>query len=212
MSQTLSGISPRVGFVPVFSRLLGALFIVGGRANPSSPDLGEIWMVKDGANPVQIQVPGYTPMHVTAATIGSADKMLWIRDEGLSPCQTYPMARLVRINLQTLEHEVIAEGMRYPYFNKHWLTVDRDGHVLFVASSQAWDVHVTIRIEADPFQMNTAAPTALQHGVGTLMSAPLVDADGYFYVTQDAQGMMDSLRVPGLDPPSPNGIHLGSFL
>ena len=84
--------------------------------------------------------------------------------------------------------------------------------MLFVASSTVWDMHATVRIEANPYSMTSAVPTALQYGVGTLMNAPLVDADGYSYLVVDDQGEIQPVRVTELDPPSPNGIHLGSFM
>jgi len=71
----VTGISLCVDFVPVFSRVLGAVFVVGGRFNANSPNLGETWMVPEGASAVQIVVPGYEPMHVVAATIGTADQI-----------------------------------------------------------------------------------------------------------------------------------------
>jgi len=44
------------------------------------------------------------------------------------------------------------------------------------------------------------------------MNAPLVDADGYSYLVVDDQGEIQPVRVTELDPPSSNGIHLGSFM
>jgi len=74
-------IPPRRDFVPVLSRILGTLFIVGGHAE-NGANTGEIWMVTNNASPVLLDVPGYAPRRVMAATLGLRDHMLWVLDEG----------------------------------------------------------------------------------------------------------------------------------
>jgi len=207
-----TGLTPRGGVFPVFSRTLGAVFLIRGNYGPNCQCSGDIWMVGEDPSPVLIDVPGYEPMTVMAATVGSADRMLWILDSRLDSQQSMMVSRLVRINLLSLEHQVIWEGPRNWDNFKHWLTVDRDGHVLLTASSWSMDYHNTIRIEAHPYVLGTEVPTAMQYGPGHLMVAPLVDSEGYFFVTRGPDDYLHTLRVPVLDPPSSNGIYLGDCM
>jgi hypothetical protein len=198
----------------VFSRVLGAVFIVGGREQGSNNRTGEIWMIKEGSTPTLLNVPGYLPRLVRAATVDLADQMLWILDRGNDPA--WPginsVSKLVRINLRTLEHEVIWVGPSNWYFDNYWLTVDRDGQVLLTSSSLSWDLYATMRIEADPYVLGTEVPTAEQYGYGRLVTAPMVDAEGYLFVAVDGQNGFQTLRVEELAPPSPNGISIGNNL
>jgi hypothetical protein len=116
--------------------------------------------------------------------------------------------RLVRINLYSQEHEVIWEGSASWNYGTHWLTVDSDGQVLLTSSSW-WAGYTTMRIEADPYELGTAVATAQQFGSDPLVAAPVVDADGYWFVTVDDQNQFQSTRVQVLAPPSPSGISIG---
>jgi hypothetical protein len=209
--RSLGSITPREDFVAAFSRIVGGVFIIGGREPGSNYHTGEIWMISEEPAPTLVEVPGYELRYVQAATVGSDDRMLWILDHGYNANWEY-VARLVRINLISLEHEVVFEGARNGYSDKQWLTVDHDGKVLLTASIGWADWHATVRFEADPYVMGTAVPAAMHTGQGALLAPPIVDANGYLYTTTDAQGLVVPVQVPELPPPSPNGINLEFIL
>jgi len=99
-----------------------------------------------------------------------ADRMHWILDErthSRTPNNETP-ARLVRVDLFTLDHEVVWEGPRYGNFDKHWLSVDHDGQVLLTGSSEQTGIHVMVRIESDAHELGSTKAVAMQFGQGSL--------------------------------------------
>jgi hypothetical protein len=209
MAQQLP-ITPRREFVPVFSRVAGAVFLVGGIVG-ANQYTGEIWVVAENTAPFALNVPGYQPKRVLAATVGSLDQMLWILDTHFEP-QTGDMARLVRINLMSKTHEVIWQGRRMAYFDKHWLMADHDGNVLFVASAKAGSRHVAVRFEPHPNATDTITWTAIKFGVGSLVTAPLVDDEGLFLLTLSSNNKVIPARWPALDPVTPGSVNLGGCM
>jgi len=205
-------IPPRRDFVPVLSRVFGALFLVGGQTE-SGANTGEIWMVAGEGNPELLDVSGYEPRRVLAATVGVWDRMLWILDEGDEPStpNAGSTARLVRINLHSMEHGVVWEGMRQGNFDKHWLSVDDDGRVLLTSSSQS-SGHVTVKFESLPYVFHSVVPMAMHHGDGYLVIPPVSDDNGYYFAPLDAEGRFHPVSVPELGEDHPNGINLESYL
>jgi hypothetical protein len=170
-------------------------------------------MVKENTGPILLNVANYAPMQVRAATVGTADHMLWVLDShiNMQPGGSLLM-RLVRIDLTSLEHEVIWDGPSNIYNSRHWLSLDRDGHVLLTAAGQGLSNYGTVRFEADPYVLGTAVPVAEHRAWGDLMTSPLVDDQGYFFVLTSGQGLLEHERVPALDPPSPNGLYIGDYM
>jgi len=207
--ETMLGIEARTEFVPVLSRTLGALFIVGGRFG--NTNTGEIWMATDDASPKLLEVPKYEPRSVMAATVGLADRMLWVLDEGLDP-EAGVTVRLVRINLTTLEHELIWQGKRSGNFDKHWLSVDNDGQVLMTCSDHESLSHVVVKFSSVPYVKQSVRPVSLQFGKGYLPAPPMVDSDGYFFAAQGTKGEFVPVRVKNLDPAPQNWFDLGKCL
>jgi hypothetical protein len=212
MARTLAGISPRDDFAAVFSRVLGALFIIGGRPPQSNNYTGEIWMVAENKPPILLNIPGYQPEYVTAATIGTVDQMLWILDHGYRPTWG-PSRRLVRINLNaaSLEYETVHEGPMTYNYDTYWLSTDHDGQVLLTASHWLGN-YATMRIEANPYGMGVMGVTGTHQGTGTIMMPPIVDAEGYQFMIRDWQGTVEPLRVQELVHPGPNGVYLGLYM
>jgi len=206
-------IPPRHDFVPVLSRVLGTLFIVGGKAD-TGENTGEIWAVTASASPVLLAVPGYAPRRVMAATVGLRDRMLWVLDEGDgSPNSTSDnSARLVRIDPYTGDLHIVWEGQRSSSFDKHWLTVDNDRRVLLTSSSESLGRHVTVKFDSHRYVMHSARPIATHHAEGYLATPPVVDEHGYFFAAQDSEGRFQPVRVESLNQNHPNGIDLGMWL
>jgi len=143
-----------------------------------------------------------------------AHRTHWILDE--RTCSQMPnigtTARLVRIDLCTLDHEVVWEGPRYGNFDKHWLSVNHGGHVLLTGSSELTGMHVMVRFESDAYELGSTKAVAMQFGQGSLPTQPLIDEEGYFFPAQDAAGRFHPVRVQALDQNHPNGISLESCL
>jgi len=199
VSRSFPGVTPRQAFVPVFSRVLGAVFLVGGKDPRTNLNTGEIWMIADNAAPALLALNGYQPATVLAATIGSQDHMLWILDEVNEP-ELGSFARLVRISLWSLDHEVVWDGPRPGYNNRHWLTADHEGRVLLTASSDTFERHTTVGFDADPYVLGTAVPTACHQGTKPILTAPVVDSEGILFLPMSRQGQIYPLRVPALAP------------
>jgi hypothetical protein len=183
---------------------------VGGRFGDGALT-NEIWLAEKGSAPSLLEVPGYEPRHVMAATVSLADRMLWVLDEQQTP-NGIGFTRLVRINYRSLEHEVVWEGRRFGYYDTNWLSVDRDGQVLLTSSSRAFDTHVTVKFDAIPYSMGKASPMLMHHGAGTLVGPPLVDVEDYVFHISDGQGQIRPTRVERFHNISGTAINLAGCL
>lgn len=181
----------REQFQAVYSRSSRRLFLVGGRDATTHLLLGDIW-VADIDSPHWRAVPlhGHSVGDVLAATYSPRDRRVWILDviNGL--------ARLTAVTPGSGETTVFGTWPRTATFDKHWLQLDRDGSVLFVASSGKVNKHVVIRIDTSQsppaVQQTYAAPRALA-------IAPLVDSQGYAFTREVATSKMPvTIRLKNL--------------
>lgn len=122
------------------------------------------------------------------------------------------MARIVRIDTLSGRHELVWHGPRLGIFDRHWLSVDRDGQVLLFGSSARANKHVTVRFEATPFVLGTAEPRLVRFGHGDLIGEPLVDSHGYQYVTRRGRKHIDVRRIESLAEGAGHGIDLKECL
>ena len=197
IARDLTGIGPRTEFVPVFSRTLGALLLVGGRG-AGGQWTRQIWMAPQWGDPFLVQTRGYRPEHVLAATVATSDGMLWVLDEQAERGWRR-MGRLVRIDPLSGNVEVVWKGPWDTLFDRHWLGVDREGRVLLFGSSGRLHKHAIVRFEATPFVLGTAKGGCIRLGQGELVSQPLVDRRGYQLVTRAAGNRISSVRVDSLE-------------
>ena len=193
----LDGIPSRTGFAAVLSRTLGALIIAGGTDASSGQPSRDIWMVPEQGLPSQLVVPGYAPARVLAVTVAPADGAIWILDE-LRLASWLRIARLVRIDPGSGEHEIVWRGPRLGLFDRQWLGADRDGQVLLFSSSNALRKHVIVRFEAEPYVIGTSHAVLARFGQGALLGAPLVDHAGYQIVTGRSSNRIRSDRIGSL--------------
>lgn len=205
-ARELEGITPRTGFVSVLSRTLGALVLAGGQ-DLQGELTNQIWLVPQWDEPFLLETPGYQPQTVLAATVATADGMLWVLDE-YRLFGWLRVARLVRIDTLSGKHELVWQGPRLGIFDRHWLAVDRDGQVLLFGSSQRLRKHVTVRFEADPFVLGSAKPRLMRFDGGDLLGQPLVDAHGYQFVTRRGRKRLDVQRIESLDEALHHAIDL----
>ena len=152
-------------------------------------------VVSEDSKPFALEVPGYKPSGVLAATVGTSDDTLWILDGGEAKLSGW--ARLVRVDLASLEYRVIWEGPRSGKFARYWLSADSDGQVLLTSSGEQ-KAHITVRLESGPHITDVVVHTALWEGAEALVIAPVAVADGYVYATTNGVGRITPVRVPEL--------------
>jgi len=174
------------------------VFLVGGTLD-SEEMAGDIWYADTETLSVWRKVPlsaDIAPKRVLAATYSYADGRLWFLDEApLS--KNLRKARLVRVDPHTGAGDVVAEWPRLKVFDRHWLALDRDGALLLVASSSKMNHHVIVRLDTHGA---TFAVEGIRKANGRLLSAPVVDADGYSFVLDKLGNQpVRTLRLRGLE-------------
>ncbi|MCS6898592.1 MAG: hypothetical protein RMJ98_18215, partial [Myxococcales bacterium] len=177
--------SERTSFLPVYSRYLGRLFVVGGQNPENASPRGDIWWqdVEGATSWHRLPDQGYTVGKVLAATYSFRDDRLWVLDEVQGP-PGWKRVRLVRIHPQSGEFEQLGQWPRIGLFNRHWLGVDRDGQVLLTASSDTAKKYLVIRLDNRAPQVK---PSSVRFGQGVLALRPLVDQDGYSFVLRETK-------------------------
>lgn len=177
--------SPRGAFVPVYSRYLGRLFVVGGQDPSTQLPRGDIWWqdAENGDGWRQVPEQGYTTGRVLAATYSFRDDRLWVLDEVGGP-GLLKKVRLVRLDTRTGEFEQLGQWPRLGLFNRHWLSVDRDGQVLLAASSDTARKHVIVRLDNREMKVK---PSTVRLGQGALAYRPMVDQEGYSVVVRQTK-------------------------
>jgi hypothetical protein len=177
--------SERTSFLPVYSRYLGRLFVVGGQNPVNSSLRGDIWWqdVEGATSWHRLPDQGYTVGKVLAATYSFRDDRLWVLDEVQGPFGLKRI-RLVRIHPQSGEFEQLGQWPRVGLFNRHWLGVDKDGQVLLTASSDTAKKYLVIRLDNRAPQVK---PSSVRFGQGALALRPLVDQDGYSFVLRETK-------------------------
>ncbi|MCC6527286.1 MAG: hypothetical protein IT373_31850 [Polyangiaceae bacterium] len=121
-----------VDFVPIYTRALRGVFVVGGRDLASDANTGEIWFLPLAERGwKRIPTGAYLPETVLAATFSFADGRLYVLDE---TAEGY--ARLASIDPVGAGATVLASYPRHPAWNRQFLVPDYDG-ALLLASSRA---------------------------------------------------------------------------
>lgn len=183
--------SGRSGFVPVYSRSLARLFLVGG-TSASGRDIAFRPLEADGTwQDVPFGgVPLGTPL---AATYNHADGRLWILDE--LPHAKGKQARLLSVEPESGRTRVLGSWPRAGVFEQHFLRTDRDGALLLVASSKKLHGHALVKLDVSGDELRPVGfrirPRALAH-------PPVVDAAGYWLVTARHKGQLDVERLDHL--------------
>lgn len=181
-ASTLGGVAPeaRSNFQAVYSRAHGKVFVVGGENPTTHLPLGTIWWRSvDGFNSwKKVGDQGYSPSKVLAATYSYRDGHLWILDE-VAGIGNFKKARLVRLDPTSGEFEQVGMWPRLGVYNRFWLFLDKDGEVLFTASSDLLKMHSTFRF--DNHQANHHLDRVLFEP-GALAYRPLVDQEGYSFI------------------------------
>ncbi len=171
----------RHDFTPVYSRALGAVFLIGGVDGTGSA-MNELWAQSVDTDAAWSKLPlvGYKPAPVIGATYSSTEGKLWVLDEDPVIGQVIVRRRLVRIDPGSGRGTVVGSWVVPNLFDSHWLRIDRDGALLLIASSSKSKKHAIIRLD-----IASPAPhfDGVYFGKDHLIQGPVVDMAGYWLVT-----------------------------
>jgi hypothetical protein len=183
------GPSPREGFVGVYSRSAGGVFVVGGADSVTGTNLNEIWFSPILGAWQKFAMPNYVLGHVQAAAFSFADRHLWVLDSSPDALGITWM-RLSRIAAFGSTVDTIATWPSLGLATAWFLTIDQDGALLITSTSAALGSSLTERLEVSgPLNL----VTEIFSDPGALVAAPVVDMNGYSYVV--AGPVAGSLRV-----------------
>lgn len=192
LASVASGSSPdRTGFVPVYSRSLARVYLVGG-AGAHTNDIVFRPLEADGgwaglpAGAISITAP-------LAATYNHIDGQLWVLDQVSVPNGV--RARLVRVDPTSGRRESLGEWPRVGQFQQHFLRSELDGSVLLVASSAKHHLHALVRFVVDQGMLR---PTGFRIRPRALAHPPVVDAGGYWLITAKQKGQLEVERFDRL--------------
>lgn len=191
VSGTGSDSPGRAGFIPVYSRSLARVFLIGG-TSASGSDVVFRPLAADGA---WANIPSGV-VHLgapLAATYNHVDGQLWVLDEVPGP--KGPHARLLRVDPTSGRRELLGEWPRAGLFQQHFLRTDRDGAMLLVASSAKHHSHALVRFTLQDGSLRLTGfrirPRALAH-------PPAVDAAGYWLIKAKQKGQLEVERLDQL--------------
>jgi len=117
-------------------------------------------------------------------------------------------ARLAIVAPGAGEVKLLGTWKRLNQFDKHWLLLDRDGAVLFAASSGKVNKHVVVRVNDNHGEMTVDWSYA---SVRALALPPLVDGAGYAFTLETATSKMP-VTVRRNTHPLPARRHPGALI
>ena len=178
--------SPRTGFTTVLSRLAGGVFVIGGRDLETNAPLGDIHLFRPDVGwstiPSEVQFGD-----VKSATFAPSDGSLWILEQRTSSYS------IVRVNPWTGQATSLGIWPRGDDWDQHFLAVDRDGAVILVASSQAYQRSKVGRLRVDAGGAAYASFVDDEGVVPYTTSGPIVDSDEYGFIVRDGTGAVTSI-------------------
>lgn len=185
--------SPRLSFFAVYSRHLRSGYVIGGVDPVTYQQVGTIRRHVVGA-PLWFDLPAIVTIgQPLAATVSFVDRGLYVLDE--IAAQGQRVARLLRFDALTGGGTVLGAWPRSDLFDKLWLTLDREGSVLLIASSEALMEHTVARIRVD--RSEPSVKRVLTHP-GRLAWPVVVDRDDYVFFVEDEEGTIQTHRLESL--------------
>jgi hypothetical protein len=154
----------RFGFVPVYSRTLGAIYQVGGK-----DDFGRRWptIARGTLESDHLWAQLVAPVRlrdVLAATYSARTRSLYVLDRRHEVCDGAPdedacedgypdssgaTVRFIRVDALRGGGEVIARWSADDLWERVWLGMDQAGHILFSFSNEAAQKHAILRFDVE---------------------------------------------------------------
>jgi hypothetical protein len=194
-------------FVPVYSRTLGTVFLVGG-TNALGRGTGTIARgLVTGSDWAEL-VPPVKLRQVLAATYSFRTQSLYVLDQRHESCDAeedqdaceaqFPdnseaTVRFLRVDALRGGGEEIASWPARDLLETVWLGSDLDGHVLFSFSRGDPFDHAIIRFDVDDTMV-----TLIEEDASALHFPVLVDANGYVIYHEFRAGDISGGRYPEL--------------
>jgi hypothetical protein len=195
--QPASIVAPptRQGFTAVYARADNRVFVVGGTDPLTHNPIGDIWYRQTFGDErwFRVDLTGFAPARVLAATSSYLDHRLWVLDE-LSQGKA-SVVRLHRVDPQTGGAELLGTWPKSSNYDGHWLALDVDGTILLTTSSTKLNRYFVIRIDN---ASNPLAIGGITAGHRTLAAAPMVDGDGYMLLEVHGQNHLSMERLTAL--------------
>jgi hypothetical protein len=194
-ASDFGGPPAREGFIPVYARADNRIFVVGGAEPQTHNPLGDIWYRRASGDErwFRIDLKGYAPSKVLAATSSYVDHRLWVLDE--TPQGSGSVVRLHRVEPLTGAAQLLGTWPKSVSYDAHWLSLDMDGTILLTTSSTKLNRYFVIRIDN---QASTPSVGKVTAGKRTLASAPMVDEDGYLLLEIHGQSHLSMERMKAL--------------
>jgi hypothetical protein len=184
---------PRAGFLTAYSRHSHSAYVIGGEDPVTHERVGTIRRHVVGTS-LWFDLPATIAVgEPLAATVSFVDRGLYVLDEIAE--QNQPVARLLRFDALTGGGKVLATWPRSRLFDKLWLTLDRDGSLLVIASSEALMQHAVARIRVERGEPSVAR--VLTHP-GQLAWPIVVDRDDYVFFMETMEGTIQVHRLETL--------------
>jgi hypothetical protein len=189
--------SARTGFIPVYSKVAGGEFIVGGLDKTTNQPTGDLWFLPAYGTATQIPLLGYTFTTVMAATYSFYDRHLWVLDRAPTGLLGTQEVHLVRVDVSSGQADLIGKWGWLSIFDTDYIVVDRDGSLILASSygglGAAYYVGRVTMVNGQPQASLLAASP------GRLLAPPMVDERGYGFLVRGLDGTMSTVRL-GLKP------------
>lgn len=189
---------PREGFQAVYSRSLRRIFLIGGQDPVSQAPIGDLWQRPvDASTWTRIPTRGYTPERALAATFSYRDNRLWILDDRPGPGNSR-RARLVRLDTQSGNVDIIGEWPRTNVARRFWLLLDQDSESVLLVATRSTGLGTIVA------RFNVGESGARLEGLWTAplrtVAPPVVDMAGYTLLMAGPHGAPFSLRLDSFPP------------
>jgi hypothetical protein len=186
--------------IVVYSRLLGEVWLVGGGEQSAEPSGTARWTLLDGDGDLVERGLSQPLGRVLAATIATADGRLWVLDE--VPAVPRPALRLLRIDRDLGDVEVVAVSRAARHFERYGMSLDQEGRVLLQGSrggeGTSKGEHLVLRVQVVDGALSARR---VAHGQGAL-ALPIIaqERDAIFWLRK--RGDVSAVRVQSLQGPA----------
>ncbi len=180
--------------IAFYSSAAGGVFMLGG-TNPASGAYDhDIWFRQMNNDWWPIVPSGYTPDRIIAATYSFADQRLYLLEHTVSGTDT---VRLVRIDFRTANAQTLATCTRGSAYANHFFSVDKDGSLLVASSNATSSIVGHLATDAN----GNGYLSQEDVSEGGLIIAPIVDNNGYSFITGTTSYITTRRATPNYGTP-----------